>query len=57
MVEIYGWNMAQNVPITNKNVQNYSRGLQDTSQKADFERDSTLPHPKHIHKKKLGQKV
>ena len=41
--------MAQNVPFTNKNFQNYSSGLQDTSQKADFERDSTLLHPNDIH--------
>ena len=46
---INGWNMAQNVPFSNKNFQNYSRGLQDTSQKAYFERDPTQPHPNHIH--------
>ena len=43
-----GWNLAQNVPFTNKNFQNYFRGLQDTSQKADFERDSTIVHPYYI---------
>ena len=43
--------MAQNVPFSNKNFQNYSRGLQDMSQKADFERESTLVHPYHINKK------
>ena len=41
--------MAQNVPFTNKNFQNYFRGLQDTGQKADLERDPILPHPNHIH--------
>ena len=51
---INGWNMAQNVVCTNKNFQNYSRGLQDTSQKADFERESTLVHPYHINEKVAG---
>ena len=41
---INGWNMAQNVPFSNKNFQNYSRGLQDTSQKAYFEREHTHSH-------------
>ena len=47
--------MAQNVPFSNKNFQNYSRGLQDTSQKAYFERDPTLPHLNHIHKKVVAE--
>ena len=52
---INGRNMAQNVPFSNKNFQNYSRGLQDTSQKAYFERDSTRLHPTHIHKKVVAE--
>ena len=47
--------MAQNVPFSNKNFQNYSRGLQDTSQKADFERDPILPHPCYINKKVVAK--
>ena len=47
--------MAQNVVCTNKNFQNYSRGLQDTSQKADFERESTLVHPNHINIKVVAE--
>ena len=41
--------MAKNIPFTNKNFQNHFRGLQDTSQKAYFEKDPILPHPNHIH--------
>jgi len=47
--------MAQKVPFTNKNFQNCFRGLQDTSQKADFERESTLVHPYHINIKVVAK--
>ena len=47
--------MAQNIVSRHKIYFNWSRGLRNMSQKADFESDLTLPHSCHI-MKKVGKK-
>ena len=41
--------MGQNLSPSCKKIQIWSKGFKVTSQKADFERESTLVHPNHIH--------
>ena len=47
--------MTQNTLASHKKFFNWSRGLRNMSQKADFESDLTLPHSCHI-MKKVGKK-
>ena len=43
--------MAQNVLSRHKKIFNWSRGLEDMSQKADFESEHMVAHSCHIMKK------
>ena len=38
----------KNISSSCNGIENWSRGLKDTSQKADFERDHIVPHSCHI---------
>ena len=45
----------KNISSSYNGIENWCRGLKDTSQKPDFERDYTKLHPCHI-KTKVGGK-
>ena len=47
--------MAKNVSSSCKEIENWSRGLKDTSQKADLERDYTKLHKIYFMKKGGGK--
>ena len=54
-IQVNGWNMAQNVSSRHRKFFNWSRGLEDIRQKADFESEHTLAHSCCI-MKKVGYK-